>query len=321
VDKQLMLQMYREMLFGRLFEEHVQQLFDKGLIPGSAHLGIGEEATQVGAVRALAPQDYICPNHREHVGDLAKGTDPKRLMAEILAKSTGTASGASGSCHLSDASCRNLGVQGIIGGVFPVAAGAALAQKRLKTGCMVLALFGDGCSNEGTFHEALNLSSVWKLPVVWVCVNNQYGMGTAHVKVSAVEDIADRACAYDMPGLVVDGNDVLAVYDAVSQARQRALAGDGPTLLECKTYRWGGHSTMDKRLYRPKEEVEAWLKRDPIPRFEALLRQQGILDDASVERIRAESRKAVDEAEEFALNSPEPRPESAMDLVFCPSEV
>ena len=184
----------------------------------------------------------------------------------------------------------------------------------------MLAFFGDGASNEGTFHEGLNLSAVWRLPLVWVCVNNMYGMGTRHEKVSAVENVADRACAYNMPGLVVDGNDVVAVYQAASEARDRALAGEGPTLIECKTYRHRGHSSFDMRLYRPQEELEAWLTRDPLTLLERTLREKGLLDDELVQGFTAEVQEQVDEAEEFALSSPEPSPEAGMDFIFCPGE-
>jgi pyruvate dehydrogenase E1 component alpha subunit len=242
-------------------------------------------------------------------------------MAEMMGRATGFCGGRAGSCHLADVGSNNLGVQGIIGAVFPVAAGAALTQKRLGTGRVVLAWFGDGAAHEGTFHEALNLSSIWKLPVIWVCVNNEYAMGTSFASTTAVKNIADQACAYAMPGLVVDGNDVVATYEAVCQARAWALAGEGPTLIECKTYRHRGHSTFDRNAYRPQEEIERWLARDPILACERRLREQGLLDDAEVVRIAAEEERRMDEAEAFALNSPQPAAESATEMVLCQSEV
>lgn len=320
-DNTLKVQMYRDMVFGRLFELRAEQLAHRGLVAGSIHLGIGEEAAQVGACRALAPQDYLVPTHRTHVADIVKGTDPGRLMAEIIGRATGCCGGRAGSSHVADASTRNLGVQGIIGAVFPVATGAALAQKRLNSGCVVLAFFGDGASNQGTFHEAMNLTALWKLPIVWVCVNNQYGMGTRFDKTSAIPNVADRACAYDMPGHVVDGNDVLAVYEAACVARARALAGSGPTLIECKTYRHRGHSTFDKNTYRSQEEIDAWVKRDPIVLFENLLRAEDLLTDDLIARIADDAKRANDAAEAFAVQSPEPAPAAVMEMVFCPSEV
>ena len=321
LDNKLLLQMYYDMVMGRLFEIRAEQLAHRGFVPGSIHLGIGEEAAQVGACRTLAPQDYLVPSHRTHVGDMVKGADPNRLMAEILGRSTGHCGGRAGSAHFADASTNNLGNQGIIGAVFPVAAGAALTQKRLATGRMVLAFFGDGASHQGTFHESLNLTALWKLPIVWLCVNNQYGMGTAFTKTSAVPNVADRASAYNMPGCVVDGNDVAAVYQVVWEARRRALAGDGPTLVECKTYRHRGHSTFDKNSYRPQAEIDAWLKRDPIALFENSLRLRGSLDDHGVADVAAKAQQVVDEAEAFALGSPEPAPEAALQMLFCPNEV
>jgi pyruvate dehydrogenase E1 component alpha subunit len=321
LSKELMIKMYHDMVLGRVFEQRVEQLANKGLIPGSAHLGIGEEASNVGPCMALAPEDYILPSHRGHVADIAKGAEPGKLLAEIMGRATGSCGGRSGSCHFADAASNNLGVQGIIGAVFPVAAGAALTQKRLNSGRMVLAWFGDGASHEGTFHEALNLSAIWKLPVVWLCINNQYAMGTSFASTTAVDNIADQACAYDMPGVLVDGNDVVAVYEAVHEARERALADDGPTLIECKTYRHRGHSTFDRNAYRTQQEIAEWMARDPIPRFERDLLDQGILDDERVAQIASEVGQIVDEAEAFAINSPEPPPEAALDLVLAPREV
>lgn len=320
LSDEFLVQMYRYMVLGRLFEQRVEQMANKGLVPGSAHLGIGEEASNVGPCMALAPEDYVLPSHRGHVADIAKGAEPGKLMAEILGRATGSCGGRGGSCHFADAPSNNLGVQGIIGAAFPVAAGAALTQKRLNTGRIVLAWFGDGASHEGTFHEALNLSAIWKLPVVWVCVNNQYAMGTSFASTTAVANVADQACAYDMPSVIVDGNDVIAVYEVVREARERALSGDGPTLIECKTYRHRGHSTFDRNAYRTQQEIAEWMARDPILRFERDLREQGLLDDERVAQIADEVGQVVDSAEAFASNSPEPPPEAALELVFAQGE-
>ena len=321
IENSLLLTMYEDMLFGREFELCAEKLAHRGLVAGSIHLGIGEEASQVGACRALAPEDYLLPSHRTHVGDLVKGTDPKSLLAEIIGRRTGLCGGRAGSSHVADKSTCNLGVQGIIGAVFPVATGAALTQQRLKSGRMVLAVFGEGATPQGTFHESLNVSALWKLPVVWLCVNNHYAMGTPFSHTSAVANVADRAVAYNMPGVVVDGNDVIAVYEAVWFARQRALAGDGPSLIECKTYRHRGHSTFDKNSYRPQAEIDAWLKRDPIPAFERKLRLMGLLDDERVEAIAARVKQGIDAAETFAVQSPEPEPASVIENIFSSPEV
>jgi TPP-dependent pyruvate/acetoin dehydrogenase alpha subunit len=321
IDKDLLLQMYKDMVFGREFELCAEKLANRGLVPGSIHLGIGEEAAQVGACRGLAAEDYIVPSHRTHVGDIVKGAEPKRLMAEIIGRHTGTCGGRAGSSHFADKESHNLGVQGIIGAVFPVATGAALAQKRLGSGRIVLAFFGEGASHQGTFHEALNLSSLWKLPAVWLCVNNHYAMGTRFDRTSAAANVADRASAYEMPGCIVDGNNVIAVYEAVCTARQRALAGDGPSLIECKTYRHRGHSTFDKNSYRPQEEIDTWQKRDPILLFEQKLRASELLSDALIEEIAMNVKQNIDEVEAFALQSPEPDPVSVLDKIFDPNEV
>lgn len=321
IENSLLLTLYEDMVLGRAFELCAEALAHQGLVAGSIHLGIGEEAAQVGACRALSPQDYLLPSHRTHVGDLVKGTDPKYLLAEIIGRRTGLCGGRAGSSHFADKSTHNLGVQGIIGAVFPVATGAALTQQRLKSGRIVLAFFGEGASHQGTFHESLNLSALWKLPVVWLCVNNQYAMGTAFSRTSAAANVADRACAYNIPGVVVDGNDVTAVYEAVWTARQRAVAGDGPTLIECKTYRHRGHSTFDKNSYRPQAEIDAWLQRDPIPAFERRLRLKGILDDDRAGEIAARVKRRIAEAETFARQSPEPEPASVVKNIFSSSEV
>ena len=320
LNDELLLQMYRDMLLGRLFEIRAEQLAHRGLVAGSIHLGIGEEATQAGACAALDAQDFILPSHRTHIGELVKGASPKRLMAEIIGKATGYCGGRAGSSHFADVASANLGVQGIVGAVFPIAVGAALTQKRMNSGRIVLAFFGEGASHQGTFHESLNLSSLWKLPVVWLCVNNLYAMGTKFDVTSSVPNVADRACAYDMPGYTVDGNDVLAIYNVVAEARELALKNKGPTLIETKTYRHRGHSTFDKNLYRPQDEIDDWIKRDPIALFENVLRERNLLDDGLVEEIAREAEIIIDEAEEFAVQSPEPEPESALDMIFSPNE-
>jgi len=320
LDRDLLLRLYRDMVLGRAFDERVVQLYTRGLVPGSVFPGIGEEATLVGASRAVGHEDYMVPTHRGYAHVLAKGTDPRRLLAEVLGKATGCCGGRIGQYTPADPLCNNLGGAHVLGNAFTVAVGVALAQKRLKTGRVVLALFGDGATSLGAFHESMNLAALWRLPALWVCDNNLYAMSTRFDRVSPVENVADRSCAYDMPGVVVDGNDVVAVYEAVSEARQRALAREGPTLVECKTYRQRGHSASDVRQYRPQEEVNAWLERDPIARFEKELRGKGVLDDQLAAEIAVEAQRRVDEAEEFAVNSPDPPPEAGAALVFARSQ-
>jgi pyruvate dehydrogenase E1 component alpha subunit len=321
LNKELMVQLYQDMVLCRAFDKRVSQLHAKGLIPGSVFPGVGEEATFVGATNAVSRHDYMVSTHRGYAQELVKGTPPKLLLAELLGKATGCCGGRAGQYARADAQTNNLGNHQVLGDTFTVAVGAALAQQRLNTGRIVLAFFGDGASNEGAFHESMNLSSLWRLPVVWVCDNNLYAMSTRFSRASAIENIADRACAYHLPGIVADGNDVEQVYELTKEARRRALEGEGPTLIECKTYRQEGHSGFDKRLYRPREEIDAWLKRDPIDRFEKVLRERALFDDGMIQVIAAEAQKCVDEAEEFALSSPEPSPDTGADLVFCNSKV
>lgn len=314
-SEEQLVSLYRWMILGRQFELRVEDLATRGLIPASVHQGIGEEATLVGSAQALSQDDFMIPTHRGHIAAIAKGTDPKRLLAEILGRQDGLCGGRAGTTRFFDSSSNNLGAQAVLGSVFPIAVGAALTQRRLNTGRVVLALFGDGTSNEGTFHEGLNLSSLWRLPVIWLCVNNLYAMGTRFTNASSVPNVADRACAYGIPGRVIDGNDVVRVYEEVEEARRRALSGEGPTLIECKTYRHKGHSAFDRNPYRSQEEMQAWLARDPILTFERALRTQGVLDDERIQRIAADVQGQVDEAEAFAVNSPEPRPESALERI------
>jgi pyruvate dehydrogenase E1 component alpha subunit len=312
---ELYLSLYRMMILGRQFEVCVEQLATRGVIPASVHQGIGEEATQVGACQALNHEDYLIPTHRGHIAALAKGANPGRLLAEILGRQDGFCAGRAGTTRFFDSSSNILGAQAVLGSVFPIAVGAALTQSRLETGRVVLALFGEGTSSQGTFHEGMNLSSLWNLPVIWICVNNLYSMGTHFDDTSAVPNVADRACAYNMPGREIDGNDIIAVYEGVRKAREFALSGKGPTLIECKTYRHRGHSTFDRNPYRPQEEIQAWLARDPIDLFEEFLSSKSILDADRIARIATQVKQQVEQAEAFALSSPEPQPETAMEYI------
>jgi pyruvate dehydrogenase E1 component alpha subunit len=238
-------------------------------------------------------------------------------MAELLGKETGYCKGRGGSMHIVDVSTGNLGANGIVGAGIPIATGAALASKRRKDGKVTVCFFGDGAVNVGPFHESLNMASIWKLPVVYVCENNQYAMSTSVQKATAVRDIAVRGQSYDMPGVVVDGNDVIAVFETVSEAVNRARRGDGPTLVESKTYRFFGHSKSDPRVYRSREEEQMWMAKDPIPRFANLLKEKGIATEEELKSIDELVDKEMEEALEFALNSPLPKLEEIAKYVYA----
>jgi len=291
----------------RRFEEGAEESYTRGLIHGTMHLSIGQEASAMGICLPLAEDDMIGSTHRGHGHCIAKGADIGRMFAEFFGKETGYCKGRGGSMHIADVSKGNLGANGIVGGGIPIAVGAALSAKKQKNGKVVISFFGDGANNEGAFHEALNMASIWKLPVVFVCENNGYGMSTSTKRSTAVENIADRAAGYNMPGIIVDGNNLSDVAEAAHEAIERARRGEGPTLIENKTYRLRGHSKSDRNRYRTKEEIEDWTNnRDPIARFEAELKEYGFITDAEVETIRATVEKEIAEAIEFAKNSPSP---------------
>jgi len=316
IAEETLVYMYRKLLEIRRFEEKVWDLFGRNLVPGTLHLYLGEEATAVGVCTNLTDEDYVTSTHRGHGHCIAKGADLKKAMAEILGKKTGYCKGKGGSMHVADASVGNLGATAIVGSAIPMAAGAGLACRLRGKGQAVACFFGDGASNNGTFHEALNMAAIWKLPVVFVCENNMYAMGTRITNVTAIENIADRAAAYGMPGVVVDGNDVVAVYKAAREAVERARNGAGPTLLECKTYRHKGHSRFDPAKYRPPKEVEEWMRRDPVSRFRRKLVQEGVLTEAEADEIDRQITGLVEEAAKFALESPYPELEEALEDVF-----
>ncbi len=309
--------MFRKMLEIRHFEEKVYELYGQNLVPGTIHLYVGEEAVAVGVCANLRKDDYITSTHRGHGHCIAKGGDLKRIMAEILGKRTGYCKGKGGSMHIADFSIGMLGATAVVGAGIPIAAGAGLSIKLRGTDQVVACFFGDGASNQGTFHEGINMAAIWKLPVLFVCENNLYAMGTRQSMVMLIENVADRAAAYGIPGVVVDGNDVLAVYEAAKQAVERARKGEGPTLIECKTYRHKGHSRFDPATYRPKEEVEEWLKKDPIPRFRNKLVEMGVLTENEAKGIEEEVLAEIEEAVKFALESPYPKPEEALEDVYA----
>jgi pyruvate dehydrogenase E1 component alpha subunit len=300
----------------RFFEEAVDGMFARGLMHGTMHLSIGQEAVATGVCAALRQTDFITSTHRGHSHCIAKGADLTRMMAELLAKQTGYCRGRGGSMHIADAKTGNLGANGIVAGGIPIAAGAALAQKLKKTDNVVVSFFGDGATNEGAFHEALNLASVWDLPVIFVCENNKYGMSFSTAKSMKVEKISERAAAYAMPGVTVDGNDVDAVYEVTKQAVDRARAGKGPTLIECETYRHKGHSKSDKNLYRTKEEIDFWKTKDPVGKFETLLIEKGIISKEQAEQITENVRNEIRNAITEAQSAPDSDPAELLSSVF-----
>ena len=316
VDKELLLDMYTRMKTIRAFETKVAELFAAGKIPGFVHLYVGEEAVAVGVCANLRPDDYITSTHRGHGHLIAKGGDLKLMMAELFGKRTGYCKGKGGSMHIADVDLGILGANGIVGGGIPIATGAALALKYKGTDNVVACFFGDGAANQGTFHEGLNMASIWKLPVVYVCENNMYAISFSQKKSMNVPDIAERAKAYDIPGVVVDGNDVIAVYEAANEAVKRARAGEGPTLIECKTYRHRGHFEGDPTTYRSAEEVEEWKKKDPIARLEKRLMEMGYLTEEDKKKIEADINARIEEAVRFAEESPFPSPEELLEDVY-----
>lgn len=317
LKKEQFSEMYRKMLEIRLFEEKVFDLYGQNLVPGTIHLYAGEEAVAVGVCSNLNVDDYITSTHRGHGHCIAKGADLRRTMAEILGKKTGYCKGKGGSMHIADFAVGMLGATAVVGAGLPIAVGAGLSAKLRKTSQVVACFFGEGASNQGTFHESINMASVWALPVVFVCENNLYAMGTRQSRIMSVQNVADRAAAYGIPGVIVDGNDVLVVYEAARTAVERARAGKGPTLIECKTYRHKGHSRVDSGKYRPKEEVEEWLGKDPLKRFRQAMLGNGILTQTELEHVEKEVADEVADAVKFALDSPYPEGKEALENVYA----
>jgi pyruvate dehydrogenase E1 component alpha subunit len=309
--------MYLKMLTIRTFESNVKDLFAKGKIIGAVHLSIGQEAVPVGVCAALRKDDYVLSNHRGHGHCIAKGGDVKRMMAELFGKKTGICRGKGGSMHLADFSVGVLGASAIVGGGLPLVVGAGLSIKLRKTDQVAVAFFGDGASNQGTFHESVNLAAIWDLPVLFICENNQYAESTPVSKVMRVQNIADRAGAYGIPGIVVDGMDVLAVYEATEKFVNLLREGKGPVLIECKTYRYMGHEEGDPWItYRSKEEVEEWMRKDPIVKFRKYLIDNGILTESRANEIEENVKQLIADAIKFAEESPWPEPEEAFRDVF-----
>jgi len=302
----------------RYFEEKAEDLYIRGLVHGTMHLSIGQEAGSVGSIATLRPDDLIIHHHRGHGHTIAKGADLTTMMAEFLGRESGYCRGRGGSMHIADIPGGNLGATGVVGGGIPTAVGIALALQMHRSKQILLSYFGDGATNEGEFHESLNMASTWKLPVVFICDNNQYGMSMHVSKVMNVEHISTRAASYGIPGKTVDGNDVLAVYEAVLEADERVRSGQGPSLIDCLSYRWRGHSKSDRNLYRTAQEIDDWKHKCPIRRFKKVLVDVGIMTNEEVEAIDQAAKTAVDRAAEEALTFPEPSPENMEDEVYAP---
>lgn len=311
--------MHRRMVRIRRFEETAGKMMENGKIPGALHLYVGEEAVASGVMVHLSDQDQITSTHRGHGHLIAKGGAFDRMFAELYGKSTGYCKGKGGSMHISNMEIGMLGANGIVGGGPPIAMGAAFSNKFRKTKNVACCFFGDGASNEGSFHEAANMAGLYKLPVVFVCENNGYGEYTPQRNHQAIVDVADRAAGYGMPGVVVDGMDVIAVYEAAGEAIARARAGEGPTLLECKTYRYYDHVGVRGMglVYRTDDEVIEWKKRDPIDLFESRLEEQGILSADQIKAVHDEVLAEIGKAIEFAESSPFPDPSTILDDVYA----
>jgi pyruvate dehydrogenase E1 component alpha subunit len=302
-----------KMVLTRTFEENAEEMFALGKVHGTMHLSIGQEAIAAGSTPALRKEDYLLNTHRGHGHFLMWGGNLNRMMAEFLGKETGYCRGRGGSMHIADVESNNLGSQGIVAGNLPISVGVGLSIKMRKTDQVVLALFGDGASNEGAFHESLNMAAIWNLPIIYLCENNQYAMSMAFEKAFKIEQISDRASAYGMPGVTIDGNDVIAVYKAVQEAAKRAREGNGPTLIEAVTYRWRGHSKSDRQLYRTREEVKSWMGKDPIHRFAKLLD----VNDEEFKKIEAQAKEEIRKAVEFAEASPEPDVATILEGIYA----
>jgi TPP-dependent pyruvate/acetoin dehydrogenase alpha subunit len=310
--------MLQKMCEIRYFEEKAEELYIRGQVHGTMHLSIGQEASSVGSITALGPDDLIIHHHRGHGHTIAKGADITLMMAEFLGKEPGYCRGRGGSMHIADIPGGNLGATGVVGSGIPTSVGIALALQMRQSGQVLLSFFGDGAVNLGEFHEALNMAAIWALPVVFICENNQYGMSGPVQRMSAVTPISIRSISYGIPGETVDGNDVLAVYQAVRSAVERARAGEGPSLIENHTYRWRGHSKSDRNVYRTPEEIESWKQRCPILRFKQLLKDAGVMNVEELEAIDTKAKAAIDRAANEALTFPEPSPDNLEDEVYAP---
>jgi pyruvate dehydrogenase E1 component alpha subunit len=317
VEKEEMVNMLKKMIRIRKFEERVVDLFAKGKIPGFVHSYLGEEAVAVGACSVLRDDDFITSTHRGHGHLIAKGGNLNYMMAELYGKKTGYCKGKGGSMHIADLELGMLGANGIVGAGMPIAIGSGLSAKVRGTDQATVCFFGDGASNRGTFHESLNVASIWKLPVVFMNENNLYAISLSQKKSMAVPNVSDRASGYAIPGLTIDGNDVIAVFEATTEAVKRARNGEGPTLIEAQTYRWRGHFEGDPTTYRSPEELEGWKKnKDPINLFEDKLLLRNLITNEEIESIVKKIEGEVEGAVKFAEESPYPNPEETLEDVY-----
>jgi len=317
INKTIAKEIYRKMFTIRAFEERVEELFSAGEIPGSVHLYIGEEACAVGVCMNLNPEDYITSTHRGHGHCIAKGGDISKMMAELYGKKTGYNKGKGGSMHIAYPNIGILGANGIIAAGMPIATGAALSAKLQKNGRIVVSFFGDAASNQGTFHESINLAAALNLPVLFACENNQFGVGTRISEVTRVSDIGNRAVAYGIPGKIVDGQNVVAVYETVKELIEDIRQGKGPALLEMKTWRFKAHFQGEPATYRSNEEESSWIKKDPINIAREEFKKKGLLGKTQVTEIEKEVLNALEKAVEYARKSPDPEPEEALTDVFA----
>ena len=313
--------LYRTMRRIRAFDEKVAELFEGGEIKGTAHSYVGQEAVAAGVCASLGPEDFMASHHRGHGHCIAKGARLDLMMAELMGRESGYCQGLGGSMHIADLGLNILGANGIVGAAMPLSTGAGLAARLDGSGRVAVAFFGDGASNQGVFHESLNLASVWKLPIVFVCENNQYALSTSYRDTTSVDQVAERAPAYGIPGRTIDGNDVVEVYEAVREAVERARAGGGPTLIEAMTYRWGGHSMRaNVRDPRGEEEYASWMERDPVRRAERELRDVEVVDEAGIEAIGTETAVELDQAVEFGRAAGQPEADALRAAVYAPHE-
>jgi pyruvate dehydrogenase E1 component alpha subunit len=316
-DRQTLVKIFHQMLLIRRFEEKCAESYSLGKIGGFCHLYIGQEAVGVGAISALRDDDYVITSYREHGQAIAKGISPEAVMAELYGKAGGCSHGKGGSMHLFDRRVNFLGGHGIVGGQIPLATGVAFANKYKETDQVTLCFFGEAAVNQGAFHESMNLAQLWRLPCIYICENNQYGMGTSLARAMSLQNVAEKACAYEMASEFVDGMDVLAMRRATQRAIQRARENYLPTLIEARTYRYMGHSMSDPGKYRTRAEIEKYQKRDPIKTFTATLNQNGILSDKDIADIEAQVRAEVEHAVRFAEESPEPDPSELYTNVYA----
>lgn len=316
-ERDLLLHLLYQMVLIRRFEEKAAEAYSLGKIGGFCHLYIGQEAVAVGAISAIRPDDYVIASYREHGHALAKGMSAEEVMAELFGKAGGCSAGKGGSMHLFDASVNFLGGHAIVGGQIPLATGVAFATKYRNEDRVTLCFFGEAAVNQGSFHESMNMAQLWKLPCVYICENNQYGMGTSLARAMSLQDIAKKACAYGMASEFVDGMDVLAVREATMRAVERARRESLPTLLEVRTYRYMGHSMSDPGNYRTRAEIEQYQQRDPIKLLSNNLREKGLLDEAIMNEIEQRVRNEVERAVRFAEESPLPAPEELYTDVYA----